>query len=97
MDAPNTPEAVIPTGKLRPGLHKVAAVVSEDVFRAILDVQERRGLPSIHAATGVILREWFESLSRRVQNPSSDPGKADAPVAGRRVQNQLNEPEEACG
>lgn len=78
MDVPLGEGAVIAMGKLRPGYHKVAAVVWDDVYEAILRLKADRGLPSAHAATGAALVQWYEDHRRRVQNPD-EPLAKDGP------------------
>ncbi len=88
MDAPPETGRVNSVGRLREGYHKVAAVVRDEVYRAILEVMADKGLRSVHAATGAALEEWFADRRRKVQNRAESQAGDDLAGTPQGVQNR---------
>jgi hypothetical protein len=63
----------MPSGRLRPGLEKVAGVVPVEVRDALVELQRTRGLPSMSRAVGEALTEWWASRADAVLNPGPRP------------------------
>lgn len=76
-----------PKGKPRQGYHKVAAIVSDAVLHAILQVKAERGLPSLHAAASFVLQEWYDKCRSGVLNPAQPLGEDNSLGQSSGVQN----------
>ncbi len=65
---------LMPTGKLRAGLARVAGVATVEVVEELRKLMTEQGLPTFSKAVGVALKEWLLLRRTRAINPGPGEG-----------------------